>query len=97
MSRKKCTNIFLKEIIVDMSGDDSEINIIYQKALSGEYLGRILQTKNFDFLLLLVIIVLCKKKTNLHFENLFASSLTLAFMGIYVPRLFTVLHIENRP
>ena len=40
MSRKKCINIFLKEMIVDMSGDDSEINIIYQKALSGEYLGR---------------------------------------------------------
>ena len=31
MIRKKCTHIFPKEIILDMSGDDSEINIIYQK------------------------------------------------------------------
>ena len=30
-SQKKCTHIFPKEIILDMSGDDSEINIIYQK------------------------------------------------------------------
>ena len=33
MIRKKCTHIFPKEIILDMSADDSEINIIYQKSI----------------------------------------------------------------
>ena len=33
MIRKNCKHIFQKEIILDMSADDSEINIIYQKSI----------------------------------------------------------------